>query len=212
MKYDPRLHNRQSIRLHGYDYSNAGMYFITLCVQERLFLFGDIINGRMELAGQMILQAWEGIPHAYAGILTDRFVVMPNHVHGIIALLAGHLGPGPVPAEERQRMLAMDPPVQQVPLHEAVKRFKTYTATLYGQGVRGERWRPYAGKLWQRNYYEHIVRSAKSLGEIRYYIINNPLRWQYDRENPRRLKEDRWISGWGFAAKVEEGDQEHGEE
>jgi len=198
MKYDPRLHHRQSIRLRGYDYTNAGMYFITLCVQERLFLFGNIINYQMQLnsAGQMLLRTWEGIGETYPGVATDRFVIMPNHMHGIIVLLAGQLGPGPVPSEQRCKVLAADPPVEQTPLYDVIKRFKTYTATLYREGVRGEGWQPYAGKLWQRGYYEHIIRDAKSLGEIRYYIINNPRRWQFDRENPKRIKEDpfdKWL-------------------
>ena len=198
MEYDPLLHNRRSIRLRGYDYRNAGMYFITLCVQERLFLFGDIVGGRMQLspAGESILGVWDNIRGIYAGVSTDSFVIMPNHVHGILVLLAGDLGPGPVPFEQRQQELAKGSQTQQVPLHDAIKRFKTYTATLYRQGVCNAGWRPYAGKLWQRNYYEHIIRDAKSLGEIRHYVINNPRRWQSDRENPKCIKQDpldKWL-------------------
>jgi len=183
--------------LRGYDYSNAGIYFITLCLQKRLFLFGDIVNDQMQLspAGKMILNVWDSMPETYERVLTDRFVIMPNHVHGIIALLSGERGPGPIPLE-RQWKTTQVPLPQPVSLHEVVKRFKMYTATLYRHAVRDAGWPPYAGRLWQRNYYEHIVRDGESLGKIRYYIANNPRRWLRDLENPRRVKEDpldRWL-------------------
>lgn len=127
--YDPRRHGRRSIRLKGYDYSRAGGYFVTICTQGRAHLFGEVVRGVMRLndAGRMIRSVWDAIPAFYPCVRTDEFVVMPDHVHGIVVIVAG-------PAALR-------------------------------------------GRLWQRNYYECIIRSEAALGRIRRYIVANPAKW-----------------------------------
>ena len=89
MKYNPDIHHRRSIRLRGYDYSQKGLYFVTICTQDRLCLFGDIENGEMNLndAGKMVRTIWDQIPAHYCGVEIDQFVVMPNHIHGIVIIV-----------------------------------------------------------------------------------------------------------------------------
>ena len=89
MKYNPNIHNRRSIRLKGYDYSQAGAYFVTICTQNREYMFGDVVDGKMILndAGRMVQMVWDEIPENYCGIGIDEFVIMPDHVHGIIVLV-----------------------------------------------------------------------------------------------------------------------------
>jgi len=167
MTFDPKMHHRRSIRLQGYDYSQAGAYFITICTLNREYLFGKIVAGKMTLnhAGDMIQTVWDEIPFHYAGIEIDEFVVMPNHVHGII-VIAGNMGDaGPLS------------------LGDMVHRFKTMTTKRYADGVKQSGWRRFSGKLWQRNYWEHIVRNAMELGRIRQYIHTNPTQWESDRLN-----------------------------
>ena len=97
MKYNPDIHHRRSIRLRGYDYSLNGMYFVTICTQGRLRLFGDIADGEMKLndAGRMVRATWDEIPAHYFGVEIDQFTVMPNHIHGIIKIVGA---PPPVGA------------------------------------------------------------------------------------------------------------------
>ena len=98
-QYDPRIHHRRSIRLQGYDYATPGAYFVTICIQNQECLLGAVVNGEMVLnaAGQMVQRVWDELPAQYPGVETDAFVVMPNHVHGIVVLIgdvgdAGHFG------------------------------------------------------------------------------------------------------------------------
>ena len=96
MRYDPEKHHRRSIRLSGYDYSQAGAYFVTICTQNRQCLFGEIVDGEMRLndAGQMVQLVWSELAQHYAGVEIDGFVVMPNHIHGIVILTSVGAGPG----------------------------------------------------------------------------------------------------------------------
>jgi REP element-mobilizing transposase RayT len=172
-------HDRRSIRLPGYDYSQAGAYFVTVVAQNRLCLFGDIENGTMRLneAGQMVEGVWDAIPAHYPGVDVDAFVLMPNHVHGVIVLGDGLLERGPAPA-------VAPPPTLSV--GDVMHRFKTMTTKRYADGVRQRGWTPFPGRLWQRNYYEHIIRDESALQRIREYIAENPARWDEDQENPGR--------------------------
>ena len=98
MKYDPARHHRRSIRLRGYDYRQAGAYFVTICTQDRELMFGEVVGGQTRLngPGQMVESIWRELSQHYPGVEVDTFVVMPNHVHGIIILVgAGHVGAGP---------------------------------------------------------------------------------------------------------------------
>src|SRR5215210_6640299 len=94
MTYDSQKHHRRSIRLTGYDYSQAGAYFVTACAQDRACLFGEIVDGQMRLneAGRMVLAEWNTLPDRFPAVELDEFVVMPNHVHGIITISMGTVG------------------------------------------------------------------------------------------------------------------------
>ena len=161
---------RRSIRLQGYDYSQAGAYFVTVVTQGRKLLFGDVVGGEMRLnaAGEMAQRMWADLPGRFPDVDLDVFVVMPNHVHGII--LIGE------PARATTRFAPT--------LGEIVGAFKSIVTVGYSRGVRAGMWRPFRGRLWQRNYYEHVIRNEPQLDSAREYIVNNPLQWELDRENP----------------------------
>jgi REP element-mobilizing transposase RayT len=172
VRYDPERHHRRSVRLKGYDYSQAGAYFITIVTQGRVCLFGEVVAGELRLnkVGRMVASAWEDLPNHYAGVGLDAFVVMPNHVHGIVVLAGPTVGAG----SDVGAGLKPAPT-----LSEIVRAFKTFSARRINEH-RGTRGMP----VWQRNYYEHVVRDDESLDRIREYIAGNPLRWESDRENP----------------------------
>ncbi|MBM4169554.1 MAG: transposase [Ignavibacteria bacterium] len=177
MKYDPHIHHRRSIRLKGYDYSLPGGYFVTICVRHRECLLGEITTDGIRLSeyGLLVDEAWRDLPNHYRHVQLDQFVVMPNHVHGIIFLINDNTvgtGSEPVPTG------AIDT-TKRHPLSEIVRSFKTFSARRINS-VRGVRGVP----LWQRNYFEHIIRDERDLNRIRQYIIDNPTRWLYDRNNP----------------------------
>lgn len=186
MQYDPKKHQRRSIRLKGYDYGQAGAYFVTVCVQDRTCLFGDIVNGEMRLndAGKMIQAVWNEIPIHYSGFETDAFVIMPNHFHGIIVIVGA--GPGACPDGVQSLGIGQSQGIAPtgLSLPDIIHRFKTMTTKRYADGVKNYGWPPFLGRLWQRNYYEHVIRNEESLNHIRQYILNNPLQWEFDRENP----------------------------
>ncbi len=173
MTYDPRKHHRQSIRLKGYDYTQPGAYFVTIVTRHRDMLFGRVVNGVMQLNeyGRIVEWTWHDLPNHVANITLDAFVVMPNHVHGIIIINPpANAGAGPKPHG----------------LPEIVRQFKTFSARRINarRGVRGM-------PVWQRNYYEHIIRNQRALDAIRRYIIENPARWEEDRENSHRKPRNR---------------------
>ena len=184
--YNPDLHHRQSMRLYEYDYSQAGAYFVTVCTQNRDFLFGEITDGRMvpNDAGRMIQSSWDELPHHYPGIDIDAFVAMPNHIHGIIVLVGA--GPRACPGNGKLQEDGGQPrgvaPTLSLP--DIVHRFKSLTTTRYKHGVQQFGWIPFPGKLWRRNYYEHIIRNEEELDRLREYIVNNPAQWALDDENP----------------------------
>jgi len=212
MRYNPEKHHRHSIRLKGYDYTQAGAYFITICTHGRECLFGEVVDGEMRLndAGRMIESVWNEMPAFYPGVNTDGFVVMPNHVHGIVVLVGATAGDvvGAAPrgrprsgrVSERGQPQGVVPTgvgsspgqaqgpaptgVPMLSLPDVMHRFKTMTTKRYADGVKHSGWVPFSGRLWQRNYYEHIIRDEESLNRIREYIVNNPLQWALDRENP----------------------------
>jgi REP-associated tyrosine transposase len=183
MPYDPDRHHRRSIRLRGYDYSQAGAYLVTIRTQGRSRLFGDVVDGRVELnhAGQMLWSEWEAIPARFPRIELDEFVVMPNHVHGIVWIVGAPLVGALSPDAEDGETTTVAPT-----LGEVVGTFKSLTTNGYIRGVKEHQWPAFPGRLWQRNYYEHIVRTDESLARIRQYIIDNPAQWADDDENPAR--------------------------
>jgi len=183
MKYDPEKHHRRSIRLKGYDYSQAGAYFVTICTQNRECLFGEIVEGEMRLnnAGQIVQSVWNELSQHYLGVDIDAFAVMPNHIHGIVVLTSVGAGPCAYPDGGQPRGVA---PTMSMSLPDVVHRFKSMTTTRYRHSYTQNGFRPYPSRLWQRDYYDHIIRNDDELNRIREYIINNPLKWEFDRENP----------------------------
>jgi putative transposase len=238
VQYDPQKHHRRTIRLQGYDYSAPGAYFITICTHQRECLFGEIVDGEMRSneLGQMVNACWQRLPFHFPNLTLDAFVVMPNHVHGILILTnpcrgaaLGHnawhptenLCPNatPIPKQsppepgvifgqeqslsepgeqspsepgvafgQRQLHLTKDGLPNAAPLPprlvagsvgSIVLNFKSVT-TRSKNRIRRSPGVP----LWQRNYYEHIIRGEKSLQYIRQYITNNPIAWQQDQLHP----------------------------
>ncbi len=168
------LHHRHSIRLHEFDYSLAGAYFVTICTHKRERLFGDIQDGNMKLngIGQIIDNWWNKISTKYRDVRLDEYRIMPNHFHGIVWIL-DHVG-APLVGAQITRAGTRPAPT----LGEIVGGFKSITTVEYIRSAVGNPW-----KLWQRNYYEHIIRNENELFAMRKYIIENPLKWRLDSEN-----------------------------
>ena len=169
MKYDPEKHHRRSIRLKGYDYSQNGAYFVTVCARNRECVFGEIANGKTDLnsAGEMAQQCWHEIPQHYPFVVLDEFVIMPNHIHGILMI------------ENRDDVRAND----YSPQHRPNGTSKTIGAIVRGYKIGVTKWfrtNINTRAVWQRNYYEHVIRSENDLNHTREYILNNPLNWNND--------------------------------
>ena len=185
VNYDPDKHDRRSIRLQGYDYSQPGVYFITICTQGRACLFGEIAEGEMRLdeAGKVVERWWKELAIKFPSVEVDDFVVMPNHFHGIVSVVGADLRVCPgevVPSNGGAHIGA--------PLPKIVQWFKTMTTNEYIRGVKRSGWMPFAGRLWQGNYYEHIIRNEGDLHRIRQYIVDNPAKWAEDPDNPRNTE------------------------
>jgi len=256
MTYNPDIHNRRSIRLKDYDYSQTGIYFITICTQNRECLFGEIANEKMQLndAGKMIEKWYFELTNKFSDIQCVEHIVMPNHFHFIIHKIdqnksdkqkmnnprrGGPMCPpnpySPIdilpitnradtqvcPYNDENEKLndekkSMDlkrrggpmcppnicSPIPKIEnnnenitenkknveyttgstIPKIVQWFKTMTTNEYIRHVKQNGWKPFNGRLWQRNYYEHIIRNENELNQIRDYIINNPLKWKLDKE------------------------------
>lgn len=183
MRHDPERHHRQTIRLREYDYRLAGAYFITICTHERAMLFGDIISTEICLnaLGHIVLDAWMETALIRPGVLLDEFIVMPNHFHAIVFL--------PDASESAAVGAHSRAPVGQGSiLWRAPKSLGSLVAGLKSTAtkqINTLRATPGA-PIWQRNYYEHIIRDDEALRRIREYIANNPALWESDTENPGR--------------------------
>jgi len=166
------------------------MYFVTACVNDKLMLFGQVMNGIVQptAAGLMVHRVLADVSRRFAGVDVDCSVVMPNHVHAIISLTSGPAGCGIEPSRLDSGLGTFQSHGPSLP--EIVRWFKLASANKYRPAVLRQGWQPYAGQLWQRNYFEHIVRNEESLARIREYIANNPARWHLDLENPDRTGED----------------------
>ncbi|WP_373497934.1 transposase [Desulfococcus sp.] len=177
--------NRRSIRLQGYDYSQAGAYFVTTCTQNRECLFGHIVDGEMRLkdAGKIVADEWMKTATIRHEIELDEWVVMPNHFHGIVVIAGDPVGAhgraplrhirAPLPPPDAAERMLRRPPKS---LGSLVAGFKS-AVTIRVNELR----KTPGAKLWQRNYWEHIVRNECELNRIREYIRNNPARWETDK-------------------------------
>lgn len=187
MKYDPQKHHRRSIRLKGYDYSQAGAYYFTIVAQNRAELFGHVVDGEMQLndAGEMLWEQWTVLPSRFANVELDEFIVMPNHVHGILLITdreQTQMGEGNTGQAQGAA------PTADLALGNILGAWKSIVSGEYIKGVRQTSWEPFDRKLFQRNYWEHIVRNERELDAIRAYIINNPANWAEDDQNPKNVK------------------------
>jgi REP-associated tyrosine transposase len=193
VKFDPQKHHRPSIRLKGYDYASAGGYFVTIVAWQRDFLFGEIVDQEMRLNhyGEIVQKWWEEIPVHFPNVETGAFVIMPNHVHGIIFIVE-RKGTVPVPEDDGANKIFNEndtsseiqggetPPLRVPTLGQIIAYFK-YKSTkemnlLDKIGT--------VTKFWQRNYYEHVIRNQIDLQNKSDYIEANPLLWDEDDENP----------------------------
>jgi len=189
----PEQFGRRSIRLKGYDYSQAGGYYVTIVTQLRETFFGKICGGEMIFneAGRMVNIEWGSLQERFPNIETDVFQVMPNHLHGIIIIHNPEpVGAGLVPAHATRADLvpahATRATTRVAPtIGEIVGTFKSITTHKYIQGVDEFAWPVFYKKLWQRNYYEHILRDQADTKRIAGYILDNPVNWDQDEENPQ---------------------------
>lgn len=207
--YGPSIHHRHSIRLQGYDYASLGLYFVTICTQNRECLLGEIKNDKMVLndAGRMVERWYHETQNKFPDIVCHEMIVMPNHFHCIWENVgldnAGAVGanlcvrPPKQIHDTFQEGAHAGAPLRDIvndsdlienvsgsPLSAVVGWFKTMSTNEYIRGVKQLGWLPFDRKLWQRNYYEHIIRNDQSLWEISDYIINNPERWSGDKFYP----------------------------
>ncbi|MWB93682.1 hypothetical protein GON26_04875 [Flavobacterium sp. GA093] len=241
MKYNPTIHKRRSIRLKGYDYSQAGLYFITICCDARIYRFGDIEDGEMILNefGKIAYEEWSKLADRFPNFDLDVFQIMPNHIHGIIVLSVEPIATNI--SNTVEATLAVAPPQEDNPITEKatieswagashaptnqtnvrasladaprkdnppiIKETPIRAGASPAPTEQTENKRPtisdivgayksivanrcleiyksrnkIMGRLWQRNYYEHIIRDERAYHNISNYIINNPKKWQEDK-------------------------------
>jgi REP element-mobilizing transposase RayT len=180
MRPDPATHHRRSIRLKGHDYSRTGAYFVTIVTHGRELLFGAVLNGEVHLndAGRMVSATWAGTPDIRPNVTLDEFVVMPNHFHGVLVI---HEPRGVI---RLARPIAVGAPgLVRGSLGAIVGQFKSLTTKRLNVMRRSPGF-----PVWQRNYYEHVVRDDADLDRLREYIAANPARWLEDDENPDRVR------------------------
>ncbi len=204
-------YRRNSLRLKNFNYTKPYVYFITICVNQHLCLFGEVNDRKLKLnaAGKMIAKVFTNLRKYYKGIVLDTYIVMPNHFHGIIiidhnvgASLCGRPEIENSVQTPNDRTLFFNnffvtnkfndiyfgrhnwgrarrpaPTPDQLSLGEIIGRFKSYTTTQYISGVNNNKWKPFYEKLWQRGYYDHVIKNRREYFAIRKYIINNPLSW-----------------------------------
>jgi putative transposase len=152
-------------RLRDYDYSTPGLYFVTICAQDRLFRFGHVVNDVMVLnePGVMLSDRWSEVTSAFADVTVEHHVVMPNHVHAIIGI-----------------GLEAPAAIDRTPLPDVLHWYKSMTTTLYIQGVKAMGWPRFNGRLWQKGYHDHIIRNERAFDRFWDYIDANPAQLERD--------------------------------
>lgn len=180
MTLDTKQHPRRSLRLKEYDYSQEGAYFMTICTHNHKCLFGKIADYSMVLNGfgQIVHNEWMRTAIARPNVTIDAFIVMPNHLHGIIIVNGTNIRRGD-PAGRPYTPIPHGPPSNSI--GAMVGQFKS----LATKRINALRKTP-GMRLWQRNYYEHVIRNEHDLNEIRQYILDNPVKWDMDENNPDR--------------------------
>jgi REP element-mobilizing transposase RayT len=205
MTYNPDIHHRRSIRLREFDYRNAGAYFVTICAFQRECLFGEVVDGEMRLNGLGVATeaCWRAITNHFPNVQLDEFVIMPNHLHGIMDITTSESVGSNVGAKQASSASpGFDNCGNNVddcnkgeaggsfasPLRDGtvsgslgavIQNFKSVSTRKINK-IRNNPGCP----VWQRNYYEHVIRNEADLANIRQYIVNNPLKWDLDENNP----------------------------
>lgn len=182
----PNKLDRRSIRLKGYDYSQEGLYFVTICCQNMAYRFGKVVNGQMLLnaAGLMVDMWIKELENKFPDIRIDEYVIMPNHLHLIIennGALANAVRVDLCVDPHNQINRTVEGEHIGSPLHRVIQWLKTMTTNSYILGVKTLGWEPFDKKIWLRNYYEHIIRDDRAHHNIAEYIKNNPLKWEADK-------------------------------
>jgi len=208
MKYNPEIHHRRSIRLKGYDYTQPGAYFVTFCTFQRDEILGEVVNGEMQLSelGRVVQKEWfrSAELRKEINLFDDEFIVMPNHGHGIVWIVNTAVGADGVRPSDGVRpndgirpndgarpnngihstnQDARGASLRRVPrsLGSIMAGFKASVTSRAKQELN-------ITGIWQRNYYDHIIRNDRELNNIRWYILNNPLNWQLDRDNAKNIQ------------------------
>jgi REP element-mobilizing transposase RayT len=174
-----RAQGRASMRLRGFDYRSEGAYFITICTRNRECLLGSVVSDNIVLSaiGDVVAAAWNAIPRHFPTVDLDAYIVMPNHVHGILSITAPRRGTAcRAPTERFGR-----PVPGSIP--SGVRSFKS-AATREANREKGSS----GASLWQRGYYEHVVRSDEELNRLRRYVQENPLRWSLEERIRARVR------------------------
>ena len=184
-KQKQALPKRKNLRLPEYDYAQQGAYFVTMCTKDKACLFGDIVDDEMMLndAGVVVEKCWNDIPVHFPRVELDQFVVMPNHIHGILFIgdsspIVGAKNLSPLRSSQIQKTY---------PGQKPCGTSKTIGSIVRGFKIGVTKWmRQHTSVyfVWQRNYYERVIRNERELNDIREYIVNNPLKWALDHENP----------------------------
>ena len=192
-RHNPDHHHRRSIRLRGYDYTQPAAYFVTICTHDRAYLFGRVVNGEMKLnkLGAVARRCWLAIPEHFPNTRLDVFVIMPNHVYGVIWIVddpndrndaGGAKNVSPLPFERRT---APRPRGTSKTIGSIVRGFKIGVTKWARQNTN-------VHTVWQRNYWDRIIRDERALNAIRQYILENPVRWEWDRYNRDAVGSDPW--------------------
>ena len=207
--YNPKIHHRRSIRLKGYDYSKAGLYFITICCQNRICRFGKIVvtenipTMKLNDAGKMVDEQWLEMVERFPNIELHEYIIMPNHFHCILEILSmdkientdiqrndtekkgrprGYAPTGPSQTNTPQTNTQTDDgKPKNKTIGDMMDAFKSIVTVEYIHGVKNKGWDRFDGKLFQRDYYEHIIRDEEEYQRISDYIINNPSKWKDDK-------------------------------
>jgi putative transposase len=194
VKFDSAKHNRHSNRLKGYDYCSEGMYFVTICIKDwKSSLLGEIVEDRVRLSsvGEIVRDCWRQIPDHFGNARLDEYVIMPNHVHGVVMIEEPLVGTRHAvsPQSKINHLEAFAKPVHGS-LSTIMRSFKSAASRKIHEAGH---W-PFA---WQSRFYEHIIRDGKDLDRIREYIRENPLNWEIDEEYPQNIRMDAIHRGGG---------------
>lgn len=182
MKYDPDKKHRRSMRLEGYNYAQQGAYFVTICTFNRECLFGEVKNGEMHLNdfGMVAYKEWKQTSVVRPYVELDEFAIMPNHIHGIVVIESDQAGTPHVTTDEPTRTFGK-------PISGSLSSIVGAYKSMVTRQINERRVTPNA-ELWQKRFYDVIIRNEKSLNDIRQYILSNPQNWESDLENPANLK------------------------